>query len=212
MTIENHRKFVTGIMTAWFVFAVSVSALHVFHNPSGRLGLSVAFAALAPIVVFLAWFAASARFRQFVLSLSPRTLTLAQAWRINGFVFLVLYGYGLLPGVFALPAGWGDMAVGATALLVARYLAFPRYRAGFILWHALGMADLVMAVTLGTTAGALSSPGPSTEVMTVLPLSLVPTFLVPLLMILHIVCIAQARRWSHQGEEAREGQLFTPAA
>jgi hypothetical protein len=31
--------------------------------------------------------------------------------------------------------------------------------------------------------------------MTVLPLSLIPGFLVPLFLILHIICIAQARRW-----------------
>jgi len=31
--------------------------------------------------------------------------------------------------------------------------------------------------------------------MTVLPLSLIPTFLVPLYLILHVISIAQARRW-----------------
>jgi len=31
--------------------------------------------------------------------------------------------------------------------------------------------------------------------MTVLPLSIVPTFLVPLFFIMHIIVIAQARRW-----------------
>jgi hypothetical protein len=31
--------------------------------------------------------------------------------------------------------------------------------------------------------------------MTVLPLSLIPTFAVPLLLMLHIICIAQARQW-----------------
>ena len=31
--------------------------------------------------------------------------------------------------------------------------------------------------------------------MTVLPLSLIPTFLVPLFFILHLICIAQARAW-----------------
>jgi len=31
--------------------------------------------------------------------------------------------------------------------------------------------------------------------MTVLPLSLVPTFFVPLFLIFHVICIAQARDW-----------------
>jgi hypothetical protein len=32
--------------------------------------------------------------------------------------------------------------------------------------------------------------------MTVLPLSLISTFGVPLMIILHVICIAQARQWS----------------
>jgi hypothetical protein len=31
--------------------------------------------------------------------------------------------------------------------------------------------------------------------MTELPLSLIPTFLVPLFLMLHSICIAQARKW-----------------
>ena len=31
--------------------------------------------------------------------------------------------------------------------------------------------------------------------MTALPLSLIPTFAVPLFFILHVICIAQATRW-----------------
>jgi hypothetical protein len=34
--------------------------------------------------------------------------------------------------------------------------------------------------------------------MRVLPLNLIPTFVVPLLLILHLICIAQARRWPAQ--------------
>ncbi len=31
--------------------------------------------------------------------------------------------------------------------------------------------------------------------MTVLPLSLIPTFLVPLFLMFHVICIAEARTW-----------------
>jgi hypothetical protein len=46
--------------------------------------------------------------------------------------------------------------------------------------------------------------GVSTSAMTVLPLSLIPAFLVPLFLILHVISIAQARRWPDAA--------FTPAA
>jgi hypothetical protein len=194
--MKNYGKFTAGLIAAWFVFALSASALEWFKNGANRLGIGVAVAATVPIVVFALWFAASKTFRQFTLSLNPQLLTLAQTWRIVGFTFVLLEARDILPAIFALPAGYGDMTIGVTATLVAWKLANPAHRNSFILWQLLGIADLVTAVSLGTTARLLSPHSPSMVAMTVLPLSLVPTFLVPLFLIFHVICIAQARAWS----------------
>lgn len=66
---------------------------------------------------------------------------------------------------------------------------YPPIRNSFVLWQLLGIADLVIAVIVGTTAGLISPQGPSMVPLTVLPLSLIPTFLVPLFVILHVICI-----------------------
>ena len=199
-----YRRVTACLIAVWFVFALSASALHVFKTD--LLPVALGLAVTIPIVAFLLWFATSAAFRQFALSLNPRTLTFVQSWRVAGFTFLVLYAAGILPGVFALPAGGGDIAIGATAPLVAVKLANFNHRRGFIFWQILGISDLVMAVTLGTIARLISPDGVGTGVMTVLPLSLIPTFAVPLLIMLHVICIAQARQWterqySHVGEQ-----------
>jgi len=201
--MKNYGKLVAALIVAWFLFALSASASHVFQNDSDRIGISVALAALAPIVVFSLWFATSASFRQFTFSLNPVTLTWLQSWRIVGFVFVLLHARGQLPAVFALPAGYGDIAIGMTATFAAWKLADPGNRTGFILWQALGLTDLVLAVSLGTTAPLLSPGDISMARMTVLPLSLVPTFLVPLFTIFHIVSIAQAREWKASSEAGR---------
>ena len=193
--MKSYGKITLAILVAWFAFALAASAMHVFTNASQRVGLSVAFAAGAPIVLFFLWFAASPGFREFALSLTPRVLTFAQTGRILGIVFVLLESRNLLPAVFALPAGYGDIAIGVTAPLVALMLATPRHRAGFIAWQLLGMLDLVTAVTLGTTAGLIDGGGPSMLPMTVLPLSLVPTFLVPLFLIFHVISVVQAWKW-----------------
>jgi hypothetical protein len=202
--MKNYGKLTTGIIVGWFIFALSASALHLFKNDSNRIGLAVAIAALAPIVVFSLWVAASETFRQFALSLNPKILTSAQAWRIVGFTFVLLEARGVLPAVFALPAGYGDMAIGVTASFVAWKLADPAHRNSFILWQMLGILDLVIAVGVGTTAGLLSPQGPPMVPMTVLPLSLIPTFLVPLFVMLHLICIAQARTWKISSERAHQ--------
>jgi hypothetical protein len=194
--MQNYKKLTVGIIVGWFIFALSASALHLFRNDSDRIGLAVAIAALTPIVVFAVWLAASPNFRKFALSLNPRILTLAQTWRILGVTFVILEARQVLPAIFALPAGYGDIAIGATAWLAALKFANPGHRYSFIVWQALGIVDLIVAVSLGTTARLLSPQGSSMVAMTVLPLSLVPTFLVPLFLIFHVICIVQAKAWT----------------
>jgi hypothetical protein len=212
MTNAKYAKLTTGLIFVWFLFSLTASALHLFRTSPGQPPLPVGLAVLIPLVIFVVWSITSQSFRQFLLSLDPRTLTLVQAWRIAGFVFLVLYTYNILPGQLALPAGWGDIAIGATAPLVAMKLVNSRYKKSFILWQLLGITDLVMAVGMGVTTQLINPHGITTGAMAVLPMSLIPTFAVPLFMVLHFICIAQARQWQEQphpsvGEPLRSSGL-----
>jgi hypothetical protein len=198
MTKTNYGKLTTTLIAAWFIFSLAASAAHLFQSDPSRPPISLGLAATVPILLFMLWYALSEPFRQFTLALNPRTLTIVHAWRTVGYVFLVLYSFGILPGMFALPAGWGDIVIGATAPFVALKLADPDHRRSFILWQALGIADLVTALFTGATARFIAPHGIPTDAMAALPLSLIPTFAVPLLLIFHIICIAQAKRWRQQ--------------
>jgi hypothetical protein len=89
------------------------------------------------------------------------------------------------------------MAIGATATFVAWKLADASHRRSFIVWQELGILDLVVAVSLGTTAVWLSPHRASMVAMTVVPLSLIPTFLVPFL-------IFRARAWKAASGDAHQ--------
>jgi hypothetical protein len=207
--MKNYKKLVAGLIFGWFVFAVAASARHLFLNPANRVGIAVAVAAVAPIVIFSLWLAASESFRRFTLSLNPRLLTLLQSWRVLGVLFVILEARGVLPAIFALPAGYGDITIGITASLVALWLAVPGHRLGFVAWQVLGIADLVTAVGLGTTAQLLSPGSVPMVAVTVLPLSLIPTFLVPLFLIIHLICIAQARSWQAASGETPQAAALS---
>ena len=193
--MTKYGKLATALIAVWFVLALTASGLHLISTRPNQPPLPMGLAAATPLVLFLVWFVASPGFRQYTMTLNPRVLTWVQSLRIEGFVFLVLATYGILPKVFALPAGWGDMLIGATALFAGLKLATPDRRKLFIAWQLLGMADLISAVALGTLAGVIDPHAIATNAMTVLPLSMIPTFGVPLFMILHIICIAQATQW-----------------
>jgi hypothetical protein len=150
-------------------------------------------AVAVPVAAFGIGYLTSAGFRQFVSSLDLRLLTAAQTFRVVGIVFVLLYYRGALPGAFALPAGWGDFAIGVTAPLLAWYWRPPFPRGLFLAWNVLGSLDLVLAVTLGvlssaTPVGVLAGDV-TTRLMGQFPLSLIPTFFVPLLLILHLISL-----------------------
>lgn len=197
--MTNYRKITISLIAAWFIVILIASILHVFSTDPGRPPLALGLAVLIPIAAFSLWFARSEQFRQFALALNPGTLTFVQSWRIAGLVFVVLYTFNILPGLIALSAGWGDVAIGASAPLVALWLANPRHRTTFIFWQALGILDLVNAVGVGASYQLIEPHGIPTSPMTTMPLSFIPTFGVPLFFILHLISIAQARRWPAQG-------------
>src|SRR6201987_5255761 len=193
--MSKYAKLSAGLLVAWLVFALSSSALHLYENAPNTPPIALGLAVVTPVVLFLIWFASSTGFRQFILSLNPRAVTLVQSVRIAGIVFLALGTYKILPAYFALSAGWGDIIIGATAPFAALWLANPAHRKGFIFWQLLGIADLVNALTLGTLAGFIDPHGISTAPMAVLPMSYITTFAVPVFLMLHIISVAQARHW-----------------
>jgi hypothetical protein len=208
--MSKYAKLTVGLLAAWLALALSSSALHFYVQAPNTPPIAFGLAVLTPIVLFLVWFRSSPGFRQFLLSLSPRTLTQVQSIRIAGIVFLVLASYKILPAYFALSAGWGDIVIGATAPLAALWLANPTHRGGFIFWQFLGIADLVNALALGTLAAVIDQRGIPTAPMTVLPMSYIPTFAVPVFLILHIICLAQARLWQATPLPQRPNRFQTP--
>jgi hypothetical protein len=210
--MAKYGKLSSALIASWFVIEVAASGLHLFRTGPNDPPLVFGLAAGTPLLLFLVWFATSAGFREFTMNLNPRVLTWVQSWRLDGFVFLVLATYGILPRLFAFPAGWGDIFIGATSVFVGLKLASPDHRGSFIVWQILGIADLVNAVALGVLAHVIDPHGIQTVALTVLPTSLIPTFGVPLFMMLHIICMAQASRWRARRESKTSHSTFSEDA
>jgi len=126
-----------------------------------------------------------------------------QLFRALGAIFLILYAAGKLPGLFALPAAVGDVVVGLSAPFVGlAYARAPHKAAGLVVaWNVLGLLDLTNALV----TGFLTAPSryalevqPTSDLMTVLPLVLVPVYLVPLSIVLHLASLAKLRREASQ--------------
>jgi hypothetical protein len=188
------------ILAVWLGLVLYLGARGAFVRAPGTPPLPIFIGAAAPIIAFLALFWMSRAFRDFVLAIDLLLATAIQAWRFAGFGFLALLSYGVLPGMFAWPAGVGDMAIGLTAPWVALALMHrPSFIASktFVAWNLFGILDLVVAVSSGALNSVLATGVPgevTTGPMAQLPLALVPIYLVPLFFMLHLAALFQARR------------------
>lgn len=194
------RWAAAGTLTAWFLLVVSFGAAGAFTGPPGKPPLPIAIGVAAPLLIFFAWMWLSQPFREFVLSIDLRLVAGMQAWRFAGLGLLFLYAHDVIPAVFALPAGLGDMAIGVAApwmmLALARQPGFAT-SAAFTRWNLFGILDLVVAISIAAWS-AMFATGATGEISTApmakLPLLLIPAFLVPLFLMLHAAALLQRRK------------------
>jgi len=207
--IKGYRKVraaVWAILLLWLVAVLILGASGIFVRDPGAPPLPIFAGVVIPLLVFLAAFWSGGKFRDFVITLDLEVASGIQAWRFGGLGFIALYTYGVLPGLFAWPAGLGDMAIGLTAPFIVFALRrrpdFVRSRI-FAVWNLLGILDLVNAVCLGALSAFLGI-GINGEITTFpmaqVPLVLIPTFFVPLFIMLHIASLLQARRATAAGK------------
>jgi hypothetical protein len=160
-----------------------------------------AFAVGSFVIVLLA-VGLSPAIRRVLEAASLPALIGVQFYRVVGFTFIALLAQGQLPAHFALPAGWGDVAIGVAAPLVALALARGAQgsRAIAVGWNVLGLLDLFVAVGTGTglllplIAPELGPRVPAAAAMGVFPMVVVPTFAVPLSIMLHVIALGRLRR------------------
>jgi hypothetical protein len=197
--ISGTAAFVAFFFSAWLALVFALGARGAFVARQGAPPLGLLLGLVLPLSLFLLGYWTVRPLRDFILSADLRLIVGMQAWRWAGFGFLTLYTYRVLPGIFAWPAGLGDMTVGITAVLVlASLLRSPGFAAGkrFVVWNLLGILDLAVAVTIGALVPLLAPNlygAVSTNPMAQLPLVLVPAFLVPTFLILHLTALLQSR-------------------
>jgi hypothetical protein len=186
------RVAVLVALGAWFALVLAIGATGAL-SPAGGGVPALGLAVVLPVAALVSAYFALPSVRNAMTETPLPALIAIHAIRLLGIMFLVLYAKGRLPAPFAPSAGWGDVFIGATALPLAWAVTRfgPAMRPLVFLWSAVGVADLVVAVTLG----ALSAPGPlqvfvgppDSSPMTSLPWLIIPGFLVPILFFIHII-------------------------
>jgi len=191
------KLIVAGLLGLWIGLASAAGAAGWLANarPFPVMGLFVAAPLLAAAIA-----ASQPAARRVMLSLPMTLMVGLNIGRVFAVLFLLLAAEGRLSGPFPYSAAWGDIITGAVALpLLWLVQDNGRHTMAIHLWNAFGMADLVAAIGLGV-ASAANSPlqvfrdGAGSEAMQHLPWSFVPSVLVPMWMVLHVIIWARLRQ------------------
>ena len=195
---SNNKRITTGLLVSfgligWYAFVIWAGSIGFFADET----------LIAPNIVLtfiLLAFAIRRIYKSSVIrsvfdKIPTHWLIAVQIFRLMGYAFLSLFMAGVLPGFFAIPTGLGDVFIGISAPFIA-YLVYARkssIKSLALYWNYLGIADLVMAITLGIVTYSWVYQVVPTEVssnqIAQFPLIIIPVFAVPLSIILHLFTI-----------------------
>lgn len=193
-------RLVAWGLSLWFLVALAVSLSGVLDGAPAPVFGVINWGLV--LIVLGATYAVRA-LRRWVLTAPLRWLVLYHVVRFVGVAFLVMHARGELPAGFALHAGWGDIAVAVVALVVGIWAAPIAGRGGgwwtVLVWNGLGLLDILVVIGTGIRLG-LADMG-QMAAMTAFPFSLLPTLIVPLIIVTHVLIFV--RLW--HGPENRWG-------
>ena len=185
--------------TLWHAVIWS-GAVNGAFRPGNNILPLVPLAIFLPVIIGAPILLRSKRIGEVLDAMPASWLVGLQVYRIFGGIFLVGWARGVVPGIFALPAGIGDVTTGLLALPVA-YLLASRNGDGVrsaIAWNIFGLLDFTIAVGIGlaTAPGALQVIVPSipNTGIGLYPTVLTPAFAVPSSILLHVLSLRQLRR------------------
>lgn len=176
----------------WFAVVFTLGSKGFFRSPSPFFLSWLQTAIVTPMAVFWIMFGLFKGFRSYIAQLDLLFLTAVQCLRVLGLAVLIMWGYGLLPGGFAIPMSVLDASVGVIAVYVVWMMHHkkPGWKATAVVLHSWGFLDFIVTVTLALFAWrslaidpAVNADGYASLVKP--PLSLFPSFAIPFFSCLH---------------------------
>jgi hypothetical protein len=184
------RRTINGVTAAWTaaVWGLSLAGLISYH--AGDSWPRIALPLFIPVIAAISLMRYPAA--RTVIDRTPvATLAGVQAFRLAGFVFLIIPGLGLLPPAFVV-GGYGDLATGLLAAVAGVQLAKRANGASvsFALFSLVGLVDLLnVAGLLFYYYPSWSPAAPSSAALADFSLVMVPALAAPMALILHLYAI-----------------------
>lgn len=104
-------RMTAAVLVGWFAVAATLASLGAYHAAADRLP-TIEIGIVIPILIGALIIWRSSAISRLIDAIPRHWVIAIQFYRVEGVIFLALYGSKFLPGLFALPAGAGDVATG----------------------------------------------------------------------------------------------------
>lgn len=202
-TISRRKiKIVTlTLLVCWLVYISIASVAGVFQ--SGALPPRIPLGLVAPAFAFIIWFFSSGRFRNIIQTIPAGWVVYAQIFRVAVELLLfALYKKGILPVSTTFEGYNYEILIGLSAPVVG-YLAITKRllpRWALHVWNIAGLCTLATIVFLFISHAyrpAMWTDGTlSINDFGAFPYTLLPGFLMPLAVFMHICSIVKTKRYT----------------
>jgi hypothetical protein len=187
-TEGSGNKSAALLLGAWLCLAAGVGVAGWLERASAPMIAGIIWT-LTAFVLLACW--KVPLLQRWTLTVDLRWLVLLHLTRFVGFYFFLVCSRGELPFAFAAPAGWGDILVAVLAVLLLALSQARNWRM-LIIWNTLGLTDILFVVMTALRLGLEDRQ--SMHALREFPLSLLPTFLVPLIIVSHVLIFFRASR------------------
>ena len=185
---DSLNRIVTLGLLGWLCFAVGLSD---WLHAANAQAVAATVWTLTALALFACWKIAS--IRVWVLNVDVRWLVLFHVTRLfAGAYFLLLCQRDQLPCGFARTAGWGDIVIAILAVAVIGAMRTEFAKPLLLTWNTLGLIDIIFVVLSALRFGL--NDWQSMHALRERPLSLLPTFLVPLIIASHVLIFVRLGR------------------
>jgi hypothetical protein len=165
------------------------------------------FGAVAVGIAFVVLYLLEHWFHRRVPIRNPWFLTYAQTLRFYGTLAYLEAWKHVLPPLFAIPTAVMDDALAISSFWVARRCirrdGTPTR--GFFIWHVAGLASLAISNVLVLITASPRDGGASSQAMASFPMSIVPTWIGPMVLMFHLLALYDGARARGTRRLARSG-------
>lgn len=187
--IRNGFWLVLGFYILYLII-VAIASLNRFFD-TVMIPPKIVLTTTLPLAIFVTIIYTTKICKKANAVLSLEDLVKIHIFRLIGSTFIILFLYDLLPPIFALSAGIGDLLTAITSIFVVKALrnnkSYARRLTFF--WNTFGLADILITSALAIifTKISIDNNIQGVEFLAEFPFCFIPAFAPPTIIFLHLL-------------------------